>query len=353
MALESNLVIAFRDTLVVAHPRREGWTAAERLDGMRPTCLAADPLRPGRIYCGTSDHGLWMSDDFGESWRDVGAEIAERRITAVAVAPGEATNNPSPQPEQAGRGVVDPAVVYIGTEPSAVYRSEDGGEQCERMRGLETLPSASTWSFPPRPETHHVRWIEPDPHQPGRLFACIEAGALVRSDDSGHTWADRVPGGPYDTHTLATHPTAAGRLYSAAGDGYFESDDAGAHWRQLETGLRHHYLFGVAVDPADPDTVLVSAAPGPYAAYNAMKAESMVYRRSRDGDWRPVDAGLPEGAGTTVAVLVSSGPGEFWAANNRGVYRSSDAGRTWEHMLIDWPSAYTRRDVVAFLVSPT
>lgn len=338
-ALESKLVIAFRDTLVVARPGRDGWTLVERLDGMRPTCLAADPLRPGRIYCGTSDHGLWVSDDTGESWRAAGCDIPERRVTAVAVARGEASD--------------DPGVVYIGTEPSAVYRSEDGAEHCESMDALKALPSASMWSFPPRPETHHVRWIEPDPHQPGRLFACIEAGALVRSDDAGRTWTDRVPGGPYDTHTLATHPTAAGRLYSAAGDGYFESDDAGASWRQLETGLRHHYLFGVAVDPADPDTVVVSAAPGPFVAYNAARAESVVQRKAAGGDWDPVGAGLPESEGTTISVLVSAGPAEFWAANNRGVYRSTDAGRTWERAPMDWPTAYTRRDVVAFLVSRT
>lgn len=339
MDFSGTLAIAFRDRLVIARAGPDGATLAERLDGMRPTCLAADPNRPGRLYCGTSDHGLWVSDDAGESWRDVGSDITERRITAVTVAAGEATR--------------DRGVVYVGTEPSYVYRSEDGGDHCERLDGLNSLPSASAWSFPPRPETHHVRWIEPDPHRPSRLFACIEAGALVRSDDGGRTWIDRVPGGPYDTHTLATHPTAAGRLYSAAGDGYFESEDSGASWRQLETGLRHHYLFGVAVDPADPDTVVVSAAPGPFVAYNAARAESMVYRKSGGGDWQPVRTGLPESEGTTVSVLVSTGPGELWAANNRGVYRSTDTGRTWEHVPVDWPAAYARRDVIAFLVNPT
>lgn len=338
MALESTLVIALRDTLLVARPGPAGWTPTERLDGMRPTCLAADPRRPGRIYCGTSDHGLWVSDDTGEGWRDIGADITERRITAVAVAARESGN--------------DVGVLYVGTEPSVVYRSEDGGDHCERMDGLDSLPSASTWSFPPRPETHHVRWIEPDPHRPGRLFVCIEAGALVCSDDGGRTWTDRVPGGPYDTHTLATHPAVAGRLYSAAGDGYFESDDAGASWRPIESGLRHHYLFGVAVDPADPETVVVSAAPSPFVAYNAARAESVVHRKS-GGGWEPVHKGLPESKGATVAVLVSAGPGEFWAANNRGVFRSTDAGRAWQRVPIQWPSAYTRRDVVAFLVSPT
>jgi hypothetical protein len=52
--------------------------------------------------------------------------------------------------------------VYAGTEPSALYTSNDGGDSWERMEGLNSLPSSKSWSFPPRPWTHHVRWIEPD-----------------------------------------------------------------------------------------------------------------------------------------------------------------------------------------------
>jgi photosystem II stability/assembly factor-like uncharacterized protein len=329
------MIVALRNVLVVA--RRGGtarWTAREQLEGKRPLCIALDPINPERIYCGTANHGLWISDDAGESWRPAAAAVPESRITALAVA----------RAESRGRH----GVVYIGTEPSVVYRSEDGGESWQAMDALKELPSAPTWSFPPRPDTHHVRWLEPDPHRSGRIFACIEAGALVRSDDRGRTWRDRVPDGPYDTHTLATHPALPGRLYSAAGDGYFESDDAGDSWREPDDGLRHHYLFGVAVDPQDPETVLVSAAPGPFKAYDPPRAESAVYRKSAGGEWTELRGGLPDGKGTTVSVLAATAPGEFWAANNRGVYRSGDGGEAWERLAITWPDAYTRSNVLAF-----
>ena len=51
-------------------------------------------------------------------------------------------------------------IVYAGTEPSAVFRSDNGGDSWVDLAGLRALPSAATWSFPPRPHTHHVRWIE-------------------------------------------------------------------------------------------------------------------------------------------------------------------------------------------------
>jgi len=90
-------------------------------------------------------------------------------------------------------------IVYAGTEPSAVFRSDTGGDSSVDLAGLRALPSADTWSFPPRPHTHHVRWIEADASVADRLFVAIEAGALVRTLDGGRTWLDRVRGGPYDT----------------------------------------------------------------------------------------------------------------------------------------------------------
>ena len=101
-----------------------------------------------------------------------------------------------------------------------------------------------------------------------RVFVAIEAGALVRTFDGGRIWRDRVRGGPYDTHTALTHPLAPGRIYSAAGDGYFQSTDAADSWSSHEDGLKHRYLVGVAVDPADPDTVIVSATDDPGSAYS-------------------------------------------------------------------------------------
>ncbi|MGQ0548475.1 MAG: WD40/YVTN/BNR-like repeat-containing protein, partial [Armatimonadota bacterium] len=239
---------------------------------------------------------------------------------------------------------------YAGTEPSAVFRSTDGGETWKELHGLSKLPSASTWSFPPRPETHHVRWIGVDPHEPRRLYVAIEAGALVRSLDGGDTWIDRTPDGPYDTHTLALHPHARGRLYSAAGDGYYESRDEGRTWENIESGLRHGYLFGVAVDPADPEMVAVSAASGPGRAYSPANATSYLYVKKGNGGWESIRDGLPDPKGTTISFLATrpNEPHTIYAANNRGVFRSRDAGMSWEPLDLAWPERFLQQSVQGF-----
>src|SRR4029078_577551 len=127
------------------------------------------------------------------------------------------------------------------------WRSEDAGITWVQATPLETLSSSSSWSFLPRPDTHHVRWIACHPVDAKRLWVAIEAGALVSTIDGGRTWSDRVPGGPFDTHELAIHRKATDTLRASAGVGYFESDDAGATWRSPSAGLEVGYMRSVAI----------------------------------------------------------------------------------------------------------
>jgi photosystem II stability/assembly factor-like uncharacterized protein len=228
--------------------------------------------------------------------------------------------------------------VWVGTEPSEVWRSADAGTSWEQTSRLETLPSSPEWSFPPRPDTHHVRWIACHPLDPDRLWVAIEAGALVSTIDGGRTWLDRVPGGPWDTHELAIHPQAPDTLRVSAGDGYFESDDAGATWHSPSAGLEVGYLRSVAIDPGQPDVVVVSASSGPHSAYVTGRADGRLYRRVAGERWERVVDGWPEPA-TTIAPLLCAGvkAGELWAADERGVHGSNDGGKGW-HRVAPFPT---------------
>jgi len=331
----TTLFVATERALLVAR-RASRWSVEESLNDKSPEALAVDPHHPVRAYAGTWGHGLWRSDDAGRTWNPVGRGIAHAEVTAVAVSPTEA------------------GVVYAGTEPSAAFRSENGGETWSALPGLRALPSSRSWAFPPRPETHHVRWIETDPAVLGRVFVAIEAGALVRTLDGGRTWLDRVRGGPIDTHTAATHRLAPGRLYCAAGDGYFESTDAGESWSRQVDGLHHRYLVGVAVHPADPDMVIVSAASGPFVAYSPRRTEAYVYRKTARGGFQPAMAGLPDAQGTVASRFAVSPDelGVIYAANNRGIFRTADAGKSWQAVEIPWPQGVLDHRVDALTCLP-
>ena len=125
--------LAMDGELVVVTAEGGRWATVERLAGRAPRCLAADPLRPERLVCGTAGRGVWTSDDAGASWRPADAGMERGDVTAVAVSASERSG--------------DRGIVYAGTEPSALFRSEDGG---------------ATWSAPIQVnpsvagDTHHV-----------------------------------------------------------------------------------------------------------------------------------------------------------------------------------------------------
>jgi hypothetical protein len=50
-------------------------------------------------------------------------------------------------------------------------------------------------------------------------------------------------------------------------------------------------------------------------------------------------SGLPAARGTTVSRFAThtDEPGVIYAANNRGLFRSGDAGRSWKALDLAWP----------------
>ncbi|MFB6095639.1 MAG: hypothetical protein ABEJ71_04180 [Halodesulfurarchaeum sp.] len=322
------LLAGFDDRLLRVAVEENGWTATTLLEGGDIQAVAAHPGAPDRWFVGTFERGLQRSRDGGASWNEVGSETIEPdAVTSVAVHPS------------------DPAVVYAGTEPSRVYRSADGGTSWRHLEGLTDLPSADRWSFPPRPSTHHVRWIEVDAADPEHLYISIEAGALVQSRDAGETWTDHVPDARRDNHELTTHPAAPDHAWAAAGDGFAETADGGETWQHSQHGLEHRYCWSVAADPDNPDRLLLSAAKGPGRAHTPGRAESYVYRREThdlddDPAWTRSGEGLPDGKGMLRPVLErGEEAGTVFAATNLGLFRTDSMGTKWRALPLEWPSA--------------
>jgi hypothetical protein len=336
----TRLFIATDDGLAIVSRQAGGWHAEWTLGGKQTHCVAVDPRRSEHVFCGTFDAGVWRSLDAGRSWQ---------RTDGV----GGAGHLGIPHPSVMALTVSPAGVVWAGTEPSALFRSDDDAQRWHEAPALRALPSAPTWSFPPRPYTSHVRWLQLDPNDPGRLLASIEAGGVLRSEDGGATWHDRQRDTPRDAHGLAMHPDAPGRVYAATGDvAYAESTDGGRTWRRENDGLRYTYLWSVVVDPGDPETVVVSASPSAAHAHRPDGAESALFRRAGSGRWDQVSAGLPPARGTMTYSLVAAGGALYGAPHYGDVYRSTDAGRTWEPLHVTWHQPdHPRRPYVHALIA--
>jgi photosystem II stability/assembly factor-like uncharacterized protein len=282
----------------------EAGTSSSSLTGSGAHCVAIDPLRPNTVYAGSRGRGVWRSEDGARTWKD--CRLPANDVFSIAISPAD-------------------GALYAGCEPSTLFVSRDEGRGWRELDALRTIPSARTWSFPPRPWTSHVRWIAPSPHDAGLLLVGIELGGVMRSEDGGETWADHRPGAKLDAHELAWHLRAPGRAYEAAGDGSAWSFDGGDTWTATDAGRDRNYVWALAVDPIDPDTWFVSAAPGPFHAHGDRPAQAELYRWRGEGPWQALEA-----VGDVMPYALAAANGALVAGYRNGRLEVSlDSGDTW------------------------
>ena len=102
-----------------------------------------------------------------------------------------------------------------------------------------------------------------------RLYAAVEVGGVLRSEDGGASWAlvagsdgDPDLSGPPepliypDVHDLAVHPSDPDLVVAATGGGLYRSDDGGATWALLYDC----YCRALWLDPDDPDHIVFGPA---------------------------------------------------------------------------------------------
>lgn len=306
--MATRVFICSRDDVVTRLERDGASSRAEPvLANVQATCVAADG---DRVIVGTRGAGALLSIDGGRQWERM--ELPEADVTSVAIGPADGT-------------------LYAGTEPSRLFALREAAQWTE-LEALQDIPSRERWSFPPRPWTHHVRWIAPDPHRPERLLVGIELGGVMLSEDGGQSFSDHRRGAKRDAHTIAWHPFADGRAYEAAGDGAAWSEDGGRSWSALDAGRELGYCWGLAADPNDPDRWYVSAASGPRDAHSAERAHGRLYQFNGDA-WRelPVPGqSMPYALATLADELICG------MADGR-LLRSPDRGESWLELAVTAP----------------
>ena len=182
--------------------------------------------------------------------------------------------------------------VLVGTIPSAVYRSKNGG--WEELEGVRKNSAGA--NFPPSPELQsRARYLAYDPTAPARLYAGIEVGGMLVSDDSGYNWKPANEGlTDMDIHEVLPSEANPGMVYLACGEACFRSPDRAGHWENISPKT-HDY--GTAVAEDREGVVYMGAAQGrPNLWIREEGAKAAIFRSGDKGaTWEKVTDNLKGG----------------------------------------------------------
>jgi photosystem II stability/assembly factor-like uncharacterized protein len=235
------------------------------------TCMSIDPANPQRIYAGSEHSGLFYSENGGARWQRAEPNTPKMMLFSALALDGG---------------------VMVGTIPSAVYRSKNGG--WEELAGVR-LHSAGA-NFPPSPELQsRARYLTYDPAERERLYAGIEVGGMLVSDDRGDNWRPANEGlTDMDIHEILASAANPGMVYLACGEACFRSTDRAAHWENISPKT-HDYGTAVAEDRRG--VVYVGCAKGrPNTWLREEGADAAIFRSGDKGaSWEKITDHLKGG----------------------------------------------------------
>ncbi|HVX42160.1 MAG TPA: hypothetical protein VHB25_21545 [Gemmatimonadaceae bacterium] len=252
------------------------------------------------LYIAAAGGGIWKSTNNGLTWRPIFDDKDVVAMGMLAIAPSDTNVIYAGTGEPNSRNTIEPG--------DGVYKSTDGGMHWTHV-GLET--------------SQHIGRIQVDPRNANVVYVA-----------------------------------ALGPAWKAGGErGLYKSTDGGQTWKLVLKGANAYTgAIDVQLDPSNPDVVYASLWERyrtPFSLNSGGSGKGSGLFKSTDGGntWTEIKGnGYPEGPKGRIGIAISRsnpqvvyalteaaseapGPMQFQrnpAAN--GLYRSADAGKTWQHM---------------------
>ena len=147
-------------------------------------------------------------------------------------------------------------------------------------------------------------------------------------------------------HRLVQHPTQSDMLFQQNHCGIYKSHDGGDNWIDIQQDLPSEFGFPIALDRNHPDTLFVIVEG---QSRNNIGNEFTVYRTKDAGaTWDRTTNGLPSGPGVRLGVLrhgmcSDNAPdcGVYVGTNTGQIFVTTDAGDSWQMVADFLPAVYS------------
>jgi photosystem II stability/assembly factor-like uncharacterized protein len=260
--------------------------------GGRSAAVTGVPGKPQLFYFGSTGGGVWRTTDGGTSWENISDGFFGGSIGAVAVSES------------------DPNVIYVGGGEKTVRGNVSHGDGV-----WKSTDAGKTWKHVGLGDTRHIPRVRIHPKDPETVYA-----------------------------------TALGHLYGPNHErGVFKSTDGGKSWKQVLFVNDEVGAVDLVLDPNNPRILYASTWRVKRTPYNLESGGpgSGLWKSTDSGEtWKELTGqkpspakgddklgGLPQGTLGIIGIAVSPVKSDrVWAiveAEDGGVFRSDNAGRTW------------------------
>lgn len=188
--------------------------------------IAIHPARSNVLYIGTGQGGVFMSEDYGDTWK------------VVSWLTGPVTNivfNPNNGDE-----------MYAVVQNRGLFRTMNGGKDWKEFsRELSRIASYN-----------NVMMFMLDPANTNTLYLALGNG-LVKSTNWGRTWEFvkvLIPPKMLPIDAIAINPKNTNTIYVGAGSLIYQSVDGGVNWSVQKFNTQKR-INTIAIDPKDTQSI--------------------------------------------------------------------------------------------------
>ena len=315
----------------VTHDNGKTWKTIESMRGKSIRALFIAPSNPKILVAGALD-GVYRSTDGGATWRHISPEgHAEiKNIESIAIDP----KNPDIiyagtwhlpwKTEDGGKtwhsikqGVIDdsdvfsmivdydnPSVVFASA-CSGIYKSDSAGQQFHKIQGIPLT-------------ARRTRVLMEDPKNPQIVYAGTTEG-LYKTVDGGKTFK-LMTAKNVIVNDVSVDPRDPKKILLATDrSGVLSSDNGGESFAPANKGYAHRQVSAILVDSKNPDTIYAGLL-------NDREFGGVFVSHDAGAHWAQMEKGLKD---RDVFTLQQTEAGTLWAGTSHGVMEYSKAADEW------------------------
>jgi photosystem II stability/assembly factor-like uncharacterized protein len=317
---------------------RRDWSVRGPYCAGWPIYHAVHDPHAGALYAAAASEwhgaGVWRSSDLGHTWElsseglgygDNGMKLS--KVSGLTPAHGR---------------------LLAGAEAAGIFASADGGRSWELLSTLDGQPGRGDWNDPSKQPPGHLGLpaILPHPDEAERFWAVIQGYGIFETTDGGTSWTPRNEGlradWPLDdprigycVHKLVMSPADHSRLYQQNHCGMHRSDDMGMSWTEITEGLPSDFGFAAAAHPHDRDTFYVIPLDAGHGRCMPEGRAAVWRTRDAGASWERLSDGLPQRDAHLgvlregMAIDAFDTPGLYFGTSTGQVFASADEGEHW------------------------